>query len=101
MSKAVPTVSAQECLQLLADGSARVIDVREQDEWDAGHIDGATLIPLTEFEDRFARELPDKEAYLLIHCRSGGRSETATRFLQEKGYTNVWNVEGGYEALQK
>jgi rhodanese-related sulfurtransferase len=95
-NKPVPTVTVAECKKALARGDIDLIDVREQDEWDEAHIDGARLIPLSEFEERYAAELPDLDATIFVYCRSGGRSETATRYLIEQGYKNVSNVEGGY-----
>ena len=71
------------------------IDCREQDEWDDAHIEGATLIPLSSFEFKYHEALPDKNAEILIQCRSGSRSLNACMFLNSKGYTNVTNLRGG------
>jgi len=72
-----------------------LLDVREDDEWDAGHIDGAQHIPLGELADRVA-EVP-KERTVVAVCRSGGRSEAAVRGLRRLGYT-AENLEGGTSA---
>ena len=71
-----------------------VLDVREQDEWDAGHIAGATHIPLGELPSRLD-ELPDED--LLVVCRSGGRSMRASAWLNHTGFT-ARNLTGGLRA---
>jgi adenylyltransferase/sulfurtransferase len=76
-----------------------LIDVRESWEYDIAHIAGSKLIPLDELEARLA-ELP-REGVLVLQCHSGGRSEHATRLLQEEGFANVFNLEGGIEAWSK
>ncbi len=86
-------VSTAEAIELARQGH-RVIDVREQHEWDAGHVAGATLIPLSELPARFAAELPDLDAPILLHCHSGARSGRATAFLAQQGYRNLVNMAG-------
>jgi len=71
-----------------------LLDVREQDEYDAGHIPGAILIPYTEIGDKAQDILTDKSALILVYCRSGRRSEIAAEALSQLGYTNV-NEFGG------
>ncbi len=78
------------------DENLVLVDVREQAEWDEAHIDGATFLPLSQLEVRFA-ELPKNKA-LVLQCRSGKRSLTAANFLQENGYEDVTNLEGGIMA---
>ncbi len=75
-----------------------LLDVREPDEWQAGHIAGVQHIPLGELRDRIA-EVP-KDRTILAVCRSGNRSETATRGLRTLGYT-VENLEGGVTAWSR
>jgi sulfur-carrier protein adenylyltransferase/sulfurtransferase len=84
-------VTASEALQLAADGY-RIVDVREQVEWDAGHITGATLIPLADLPARHEEVLPDRQAPLLLHCAVGARSARAATFLAGRGYTNIANL---------
>lgn len=71
------------------------IDCREQQEWDEAHIAGATLLPLSELEQKFDTILKDKNAQIIIQCRSGARSMKACMFLLSKGFTNLTNLEGG------
>ncbi len=84
-------ITAPEALQLARDGY-RIVDVREQVEWDAGHIPGATLLPLADVPARFADVLPEKDAPILLHCAVGARSARAASFLAGQGYTNLANL---------
>lgn len=72
-----------------------VLDVREDDEWAAGHIDGATHIPLGDLPGRLP-ELPDVDQ-LVVTCRGGGRSARATAYLQQIGIEAA-NLDGGMQA---
>ncbi|MBW2122972.1 MAG: FAD-dependent oxidoreductase [Deltaproteobacteria bacterium] len=81
----------------LVEAGAFIVDVREEEEWNAGHIAGARHIPLSELRER-VREIPrDEPVYL--HCRSGQRSYNACLVLQHLGYDKVYNVSGGYIGL--
>lgn len=71
------------------------IDCREQDEWNESHIDGATLIPLSEFPQKYASVLKEKDATVVVQCRSGKRSLQACTFLLSKGYKDLINLDGG------
>lgn len=71
------------------------IDCRELEEWEDGHIEGAALLPLSEFQQRFATVLPEKDAKIVMQCRSGKRSMNACVFLLSQGYSDLNNVEGG------
>ena len=70
-----------------------VIDVREQWEYDEGHIPGVTLIPMGEVASRLSEIPTDKE--VIVTCRSGNRSGQVTDFLREQGFDNVHNMDGG------
>ena len=82
-----------EAVALAREGFT-VVDVREQTEWDAGHVEGAVHLPLTELPDRIGSVVPDRDAPLLLHCAVGARSERAASRLAEMGYTNVVNLKG-------
>ncbi len=71
-----------------------ILDVREQDEFDAGHIPGAMLLPYTEIENKAEAILPDKDKQILVYCRSGRRSKIAAEALAKLGYTNVKEFGG-------
>lgn len=94
MTHAAPAprqVDAAGALKLAEDGY-RVVDVREPHEWKAGHVPGATLIPLADLASRHEAELPDRDARILLHCRFGSRSGRAAAFLAQRGYRNVVNL---------
>ena len=71
-----------------------ILDTREQDEYDEEHIEGAILIPYTEIENKAEEMLPDKDAQILVYCRSGRRSKIAAESLSKLGYTNVKEFGG-------
>ena len=71
-----------------------ILDVREQEEFDAGHIPGAILIPYTEIEVKAEKVLTDKGELILVYCRSGRRSKIASESLAKLGYTNVKEFGG-------
>ena len=74
-----------------------LVDCREADEHEYCKIDGAKLIPLSEFQERGPKELnPDEEIF--IHCHHGGRSQKACEFLESQGFKSTHNVTGGIEA---
>lgn len=71
-----------------------LLDVRSQEEFDEGHIEGAIVIPDTEIADRAEAELTDKESTILVYCRSGRRSKLAAQALADLGYTNIFEFGG-------
>ena len=71
------------------------IDCRELEEWQDGHIEGAAFLPLSEFQERFESVLTEKNAKIVMQCRSGKRSMNACMFLLSKGYSDLNNLEGG------
>lgn len=75
-----------------------VLDVREQWEYDEGHIPGVTLIPMGEISNRLSEIPTDKE--VIVTCRSGNRSGQVTDFLRQQGFDNVHNMDGGIVAWQ-
>ena len=72
-----------------------ILDVREQDEYDSGHIPGAVLLPVGTIDETTAAEvIPEKDSTVLVYCRSGNRSKTASSTLAELGYTNIYEFGG-------
>ena len=90
-------ISFNDFLAKYQAGEIQVLDVREQEEYDALHLEGVTLLPLLELLDRYT-ELDKAQPYYII-CRSGKRSARACQFLEEQGY-DVTNVQGGMNALE-
>ncbi|AWL09608.1 rhodanese-like domain-containing protein [Aquirufa nivalisilvae] len=76
-----------------------IIDVREEHEFDEFNI-GAQLIPLGELPERLDEIEADKDAEIIVHCRSGARSGRAKEYLSSEGYSNVRNLIGGMLAWQ-
>ena len=98
-------ITAEEAKKIMDSGEEHIIlDTREQDEFDEGHIPGAILIPYTEIENKAEEMLPDKDAQILVYCRSGRRSKIAAESLVKLGYTNVKEFGGiidwPYEVVQ-
>ena len=88
-------ITAEEARKIMDSEEGYIIlDVREQDEYDAGHIPGAILIPYTQIEEKAAAMLPDKDQLILVYCRSGRRSKIAAEALAELGYTNIREFGG-------
>lgn len=88
-------ITAEEAKEIMDTEEGYVIlDVREQDEYDAGHISGAILIPYTQIEAKANEMLPDKDQLILVYCRSGRRSKIAAEALAELGYTNIKEFGG-------
>ena len=85
-------------LQAALDGGGTVIDVREADEYTAGHIKSAISVPLSTITVEFERFRSETDVYIV--CRSGGRSMKACEFLVDQGIVNVVNVAGGTMAWQ-
>ena len=70
-----------------------LLDVREDDEWAAGHIPGAVHIPMSRLLPRVG-EVP-KDGDVVVVCKVGGRSAQVTAYLRQQGWTNVRNLDGG------
>ena len=88
-------ISPSEAAELLAGQEAVILlDVRTQEEYAAGHIEDAILIPNTELARRAVTELPSKDALIILYCRSGNRSASAAKDLSAMGYTRVYDLGG-------
>lgn len=87
--------------ELKAGKERYIIDVRESDEYNLEHIEGAVNIPLGKLirDERLGIVPRDRE--IVVHCKSGVRGEMALQFLKGKGYTNVKNLEGGFVAWKQ
>lgn len=88
-------ISAEEAKTIMdSESNYTIIDARTEDEFAEGHIEGAILIPEYEIASRAKKELPDKEALILVYCRSGRRSKIASEELVKLGYENVKEFGG-------
>ena len=99
MSAAVPEISVTDAAKLLKSPKPpRLIDVREEDEWAVAKINGAELLPLSQWPALALEKLTDKSQPLLIQCHHGGRSAHAAAWLLGQGFTDVTNLAGGIDA---
>ncbi len=96
----VREVSIDEARRKLASGKAKLVDVREESEWEAGHARGAQHLGKGVIERDIEASVPDKNAELILYCGGGFRSALATDNLQKMGYTNVASMAGGWRAWQ-
>jgi phage shock protein E len=92
------SVDVQTVASLKGQEDVLVLDVREVNEYEAGHIPGVTLIPMGEVANRL-NEIP-KDQTVIVTCRSGNRSGQVADYLRQNGYTNIHNMEGGIVAWE-
>ncbi len=97
----VPTVSPKQASAMFDEKQAIIIDVREQEEWDEQHIEGAIFIPLSQVKSRVGELAQYKDSTVIMQCRSGRRSGIAGATLIEAGFSKVYNLEGGILAWDK
>lgn len=106
-------VGVNDAKKMIEEGNVFILDVRTPDEFNAAHIEGAVLIPVASLknppgepflpdEDLLKNrldKLPDDcDAKILVYCKTGSRSVTASKTLVDAGYTNVYNMQGGIKA---
>ena len=95
----VREVSVAETEQRMRENKhAKLIDVREDNEWDAAHARGAIHLGKGIIERDIARTVPDKDTELILYCGGGYRSALAVDALQKMGYTNAFSMAGGWKA---
>ena len=88
-------ISQEEAKEMMDTQEVIILDVREQDEYDSGHIPGAILLPVGTIDETTAAEvIPEKDSTVLVYCRSGNRSKTASAALVELGYTAIYEFGG-------
>ena len=88
-------ISQEEAKEMMDTQDVVVLDVREQSEYDEGHIPGAVLLPVGSIDgETAAAVIPEKDSTVLVYCRSGNRSKTAAAALAELGYTGIYEFGG-------
>jgi molybdopterin/thiamine biosynthesis adenylyltransferase/rhodanese-related sulfurtransferase len=92
----ISELDSSRARELVEAGDVLVVDVREQDEWDEGHIPGAVHIPRGNLESRIERAAPDPGRPIVLYCSAGNRSAFAARTLDELGYEDVSSLAGGF-----
>lgn len=96
----VREVSVDETRERMKNG-ATLIDVREDNEFEAAHAAGAKHMGRGVIERDIVQTIPDKDAEIILYCGGGYRSALATDNLQKMGYTNVWSMAGGWHAWEE
>ena len=88
-------ITQEEAKKMMDTMDVIILDVREQDEFDSGHILNAVLLPVGSITEETAADvIPAKDSVVLVYCRSGNRSKTASDALVKLGYTNVYEFGG-------
>ena len=88
-------ITQEDAKEMMDTQEVIILDVREQAEYDSGHIPGAVLLPVGTIDETTAAEvIPEKDSKVLVYCRSGNRSKTASAALADLGYTNVYEFGG-------
>jgi len=88
-------ISQETAKQMMDEQTVIILDVREQDEYDSGHIADAVLLPVGTIDaETAAAVIPEKDSIVLVYCRSGNRSKTASAALVELGYTQIYEFGG-------
>ena len=92
----IAEVSASEAQALISREQPAIVDVRERDEWEEGHIPGAVHLPRGSLESRIETVAPDRERPVLLYCSAGNRSAFAAKTLEELGYERAYSLAGGF-----
>lgn len=86
-------ITYNDALKLINDNNATIIDVRTESEYNEGHIEDAILLTLDTINESTAKnKIKNKDFYVIVYCKSGGRSNQAQELLTSLGYTNVYNL---------
>ncbi|MDQ2951863.1 MAG: molybdopterin-synthase adenylyltransferase MoeB [Chloroflexota bacterium] len=96
IKKRVKEATPQQVADLLRGGDVQLADVREKDEWDAGHLPGAVHVPKSFLEQWAEERIPDKNKPTVLYCAGGVRSAMAADTLSKLGYANIVSVAGGF-----
>jgi rhodanese-related sulfurtransferase len=94
-------ISVEETRAKVERGKAKLIDVREESEWAAGHARGAQHLGKGVIERDIEKKIPDKNAEIILYCGGGFRSALSADSLQRMGYTNVASMAGGWRAWEQ
>ena len=96
IKKRIKEATPQQVAELLRGGDVQLADVREKDEWDAGHLPGAVHVPKSFLEQWAEERIPDKNKQTVLYCAGGVRSAMAADTLSKLGYTNIVSMSGGF-----
>ena len=101
VAMAADAVSAKQASTMQSKNKTIIVDVREDDEWNQGHIPGAIHIPLGQLSTRLSELEPYKNSPIITQCRSGKRSAQAQLALTSAGFSSVYSMDGGIQAWSK
>jgi rhodanese-related sulfurtransferase len=87
-------INAKQAKEFMESEDVIILDVRTLEEYNAGHIENAVLLPVTDISNKGEEILSNKDSKILVYCRSGNRSATASKQLIKMGYTNVYDFGG-------
>src|SRR5438477_12557128 len=96
--KNITEISPQDAAAKLKSGEAVIVDVRDKDEWDEGHIPGALHMSRGTIELDIVEKVPETNAMIICHCGGGGRSALAGESLQKLGYNIIRSMAGVFKA---
>src|SRR3982750_548000 len=96
--KEIPEVTPPEVDALREGKKATLIDVREDSEWDQGHVPGAVHISKSYIEQQIEAAVPNRDAPVVLYCAGGVRSLFAAQPLRDMGYSDVASMKGGFQA---
>ena len=96
----VKEIEVKETLERVQAG-AKLIDVREDNEWESGHADGAIHLSRGIIERDIVQTFPEKDTEMILYCGGGYRSALSAENLQKMGYTNVFSMAGGWKAWKE
>ena len=99
--KHITTITLSEAKALLDKGGFTFLDVRTETEFKKGHIPGAMNLPRGKLEFKIDKKIADKNAQVVLYCKTGGRSALATYTLVQMGYKNLKNMDGGWQDWTK
>jgi len=99
--KNITSISVSDAKALLDKGGVVFLDCRTSKEFKSGHIPGAVNIPRGLLEFKIDKKIPDKNASVVIYCKSGGRASLGCYNLVRMGYKNIKNIDGGWKAWTK
>ncbi|GFO72076.1 sulfur dioxygenase [Bathymodiolus japonicus methanotrophic gill symbiont] len=99
----ITEIAVQKARDIIDNSAVTIVDVREENEFNVGHLDNAILLPrgVLEFKINSVPALADKSAAIIVYCATGKRSALSANTMQNMGYTNVLSIAGGYEAWKQ
>jgi phage shock protein E len=96
--KNIQEITPEQAVREVGRGAATLIDVREKDDWTAGHAQGAKHLTRGEVELEIEEQVPNLDQRIICYCGGGSRSALVAESLQKMGYRNVRSISGGFRA---